>query len=319
MKTRYTIKTIAVNFCRLVLAVTFIFSGYVKAIDPLGTQYKIQDYLGAVGLQGIIPDWITLLTSIGLSALEFSLGIFLLFAIQRRVVTKLIAVFMALMTLITLWLALFNPIKDCGCFGDAVKLTNNQTLTKNVILMACALIVAKWPLQMFRLMSKSNQWIVINYTVLFILISSGYSLYKLPQFDFRPYHIGANIKQGMEMPKGAPQPVFETTFILKKNGEEKEFTLNNYPDSTWEFIDSKTVEIEPGYVPPIHDFTIERQPDRKDITQQVLADKGYTFLLISPHLENADDTNFGDIDAIYEYAQQYHVPSISVLAEQCIA
>ena len=308
MKTRYTIKTIAVNLCRLVLAVTFIFSGYVKAIDPLGTQYKIQDYLGAVGLQGIIPDWITLLTSIGLSALEFSLGIFLLFAIQRRVVTKLIAVFMALMTLITLWLALFNPIKDCGCFGDAVKLTNSQTLVKNVILMACALIVARWPLQMFRLMSKSNQWIVINYTVLFILISSGYSLYKLPQFDFRPYHIGANIKQGMEIPKGAPQPVFETTFILKKNGEEKEFTLDNYPDSTWEFVDSKTVEIRPGYVPPIHDFTIERQRDGKDITQQVLTDKGYTFLLISPHLENADDTNFGDIDAIYEYAQQYHVP-----------
>ena len=294
--------------CRLILAATFIFSGYVKAIDPLGTQYKIQDYLVALGLQAYAPDWLTLTTSMALSTLEFSIGIFMLFAIRRRLTSRIILIFMSVMTLITVWLVIANPIKDCGCFGDAVKLTNTETLLKNIVLLTCAIVVAIDPLKMVRFISKSNQWIVINYTIIFILISSTLSLYTLPEFDFRPYHIGASIRHGMEMPKGAKQPKFETTFVMRKNGVQKEFTIDNYPDSTWSFVDSKTVQTEEGYVPPIHDFSIERNDNGEDITQQILNDKGYTFLLISPHLENADDINFGDIDQIYEYAQQQKIP-----------
>ena len=294
--------------CRLILAATFIFSGYVKAIDPLGTQYKIQDYLVALGLQAYAPDWLTLTTSMALSTLEFSIGIFMLFAIRRRLTSRIILIFMSVMTLITVWLVIANPIKDCGCFGDAIKLTNSETLLKNIVMLTCSIVVAIDPLKMVRFISKSNQWIVINYTIIFILISSTLSLYTLPEFDFRPYHIGASIRHGMEMPKGAKQPKFETTFVMRKNGVQKEFTIDNYPDSTWSFVDSKTVQTEEGYVPPIHDFSIERNDNGEDITQQILNDKGYTFLLISPHLENADDINFGDIDQIYEYAQQQKIP-----------
>ena len=294
--------------CRLILAATFIFSGYVKAIDPLGTQYKIQDYLVALGLQAYAPDWLTLTTSMALSTLEFSIGIFMLFAIRRRLTSRIILIFMSVMTLITVWLVIANPIKDCGCFGDAIKLRNAETLLKNIVMLTCSIVVAIDPLKMVRFISKSNQWIVINYTIIFILISSTLSLYTLPEFDFRPYHIGASIRHGMEMPKGAKQPKFETTFVMRKNGVQKEFTIDNYPDSTWSFVDSKTVQTEEGYVPPIHDFSIERNDNGEDITQQVLNDKGYTFLLISPHLENADDINFGDIDQIYEYAQQQKIP-----------
>ena len=174
--------------------------------------------------------------------------------------------------------------------------------------MICAITVAVWPLRMVRFISQSNQWIIINYTIIFILMSAGYSLYKLPQFDFRPYRIGVNIKAGMKIPPGAPKPKFETTFLMRKNGVEKVFTLANYPDSTWQFVDSKTVQTEAGYVPPIHDFTIERLSDGQDITNEVLSDSGYTFLLIAPHLEQADDSNFGAIDQVYEYAQEEHIP-----------
>ncbi len=137
---------------------------------------------------------------------------------------------------------------------------------------------------------------------------SIWSLWYLPQFDFRPYHIGVNIAKGMEIPKGAKQPKFDTTFILEKNGERKEFTIDNYPDSTWTFIDSKTVQTEEGYVPPIHDFSIADAKTGEDITQEVIHDKGYTFLLVSPHLEFADDSNFGNIDEIYEYANDHGYP-----------
>src|SRR5574344_744412 len=107
------------NLCRFILGIVFVFSGYVKAIDPLGTQYKIKDYLEAIGLLGAVPDWATLSTSILLSTIEFAMGIFILFAIRRRLTSIFILVFMIVMTLISLWLATFNPIKDCGCFGDA--------------------------------------------------------------------------------------------------------------------------------------------------------------------------------------------------------
>ena len=288
------------------LAAVFIFSGYVKAIDPLGTQYKLHDYAEAAGLSALAPDWLTLSGSITLSAVEFCLGIFLLFAIQRRLTTRLTLIFIAVMTLVTLWLYIANPIEDCGCFGDALKLTNGQTLLKNLLLLACAVVVAWWPLKMVRFISESNQWIVINYTIIFIIGSSLWSLYTLPPFDFRPYHLGANISEGMEIPEGAPQPKFETTFIMEKDGQRQEFTLDDYPDSTWTFIDSKTVQTEKGYVPPIHDFSIVLHEE--DITEQILEDPGYTFLLCSPHLENADDSNFGDIDQIYEYAEEHDYP-----------
>ena len=287
------------------MALTFIFSGFVKGMDPLGTQYKITDYLEALHIDWMFPSWATLGMSVLLSTCEFAIGIFLLFAIRRRLVSKIALAVMSVMTLITLWIVIANPVKDCGCFGDAIVLSNGATFAKNIVLLAIAILLWRKPLLMPRLISKSTQWIVINYTFLYSIIMSLWSLWYLPQFDFRPYHVGANINKGMEIPKGAKQPKFDTTFILEKNGVKKEFTLDNYPDSTWKFIDSKTVQTEEGYVPPIHDFSIEDSKTGEDLTQQVLQDPGYTFLLVSPHLEFADDSNFGNIDQIYEYANEH--------------
>ncbi len=309
---------VIVNICRIAVALTFIFSGFVKAIDPLGTQYKIEDYTEAVGLAssfgGNLLQWMALGLSVFLSAIEFCMGMFLLFAIHRRVVSKLAVAFMAVMTIVTMWLWIANPISDCGCFGDAIHLSNGQTLLKNLVLLACSLVVAWKPLYMMRFISKANQWIVLNYTVLFILALSIWSLYDRPIFDFRPYHIGANIIEGMTIPEGEKQPEFKTTFILEKDGVQKEFTLDNYPDSTWTFIDSKTKQVSEGYVPPVHDFSITRTDNGEDITEQVLNDKSYTFLLVSPHLENASDANFGEIDNIYEYATEQGYPFYCITA-----
>ena len=313
-KTKYVIIVsqrllgVIVNLCRIIVAVTFIFSGFVKAIDPIGTQYKLQDYLGAIGMAGILPNWTLLAVAVFLAAIEFCIGIFLLFAIQRRLISKLTVAFMAFMTMVTVWIVVADPVKDCGCFGDALHLTNTETLIKNIVLLVCSLVIMYRPLAMFRFVSKSNQWIVTNYTIVFILVSSGLSLYYLPIFDFRPYYIGVNIPRGMEIPKGAKLPQFKTTFIMEKNGQRKEFTLDNYPDASWKFIDSKTVQTSEGYIPPIHDFSITDNKTGLDLTNSVLSHKGYTFLLIAPHLETADDSNFGDIDRLYEYAQSYDSP-----------
>ena len=294
----------AVNVCRFVLAATFIFSGYVKAIDPLGTLYKLKDYAAAMSLNGLLPDWVLVGVAIALGALEFALGVFMLFAVRRHVVSRITLAFMTAMTVLTLWIFVADPVKDCGCFGDALKLTNGETLLKNIVLIACAALVAWRPVDMARFISRSNQWLVRYYTVAYIVITSVYCLYTLPIFDFRPYHVGMNIKQGMEIPEGAEQPEFESTFLLRKNGETREFTLDNYPDSTWEYVDTRTVQTKKGYEPPIHDFALTSCDTGEDITEQVLTKKGYTFLLVSPRLAVADDSNFGDIDQIYEYAEE---------------
>ena len=300
------IKSILVNLSRTLLALTFIFSGFVKAIDPLGSQYKIAEYLEAVQLSAYIPDWAQLILSVGLSAIEFTLGVMLLLAIRRRLASKLSLIMMVVMTLVTLWLTVSNPIQDCGCFGDAIHLTNTQTFIKNLILLTAAIILACWPLYQIRFVSKTNQWIAFYFTIVFIVTASTLSLYHLPIFDFRPYYIGQNIKKGMEIPKGAKLTTYKTTFICEKNGVTKEFTENDYPydDSTWVFKDTHQEILEKGYEPPIHDFSITDEKTGEDITNSILTKDGYTFLLIAPVLERADDSNFGEIDAIYEYAKE---------------
>ena len=300
-------KAVALYVARTVVGLTFILSGLVKAIDPLGTQYKIQDYLAAIPPSLSLPDMLTLLMSVSLSMVEFTLGAFMLTAISRRLTARLTLLFMLVMTAVTVWIYIADPVKDCGCFGDALTLTNLETLLKNIVLLALAALVAWRPTHIGRLMSRSNQMLLGQMLMLTPVALSFWCLYDLPLIDFRPYHIGADIKAGMETPEGAEQPVFDTTFIMEKDGERREFTLDNYPDSTWTFVDSKTVTVKEGYVPPIHDFSITAA-DGEDITDMVLGREGYTFLLISPDLDKADDQNFGDIDQIYEFCQDNSIP-----------
>ena len=255
-------KKLCVNVCRIILAIVFILSGFVKAVDPLGTQYKIDDYLEAMSLGGLLPGMATLGASIAQSAVEFCLGVFLLFAIRRRLTSRLILLIMAVMTPLTLWLAIENPISDCGCFGDALVLTNWQTFWKNVVLLVCAIVVALWPKEMFRFVSKSNQWIVINYSALFILAISAWSLYYLPTFDFRPYHVGTNLRQNWQR---------------TMDGEDL----------------------------PYADFFIENVKDGEDITEALLNDSSYVFLMVSPYLEQADDSRLDLINELYEYANEH--------------
>ncbi len=263
-------KKILVNIARFVVALTFILSGFVKAVDPMGTQYKIADYLAAMHLGTYIPDFITLIVSVLLSAAEFWLGICLLFAIRRRVVTRIILIWLMIMTPLTLWLALTDPISDCGCFGDAIVLTNWQTFGKNIVLLACATLIAWQPLEMMRFISRSNQWIVMNFTALFILVVAGESLYKLPYFDFRPYHIGTDLRKGWQQ---------------MMEGEESPYT----------------------------DLFMERE-DGTDITDSLLHLKGYVFLLVSPHLEQADESQFDKINQLFEYTQEKGYPLYGLTA-----
>lgn len=307
MKTekKHIVKVTGTNICRFVLAVVFIFSGFVKAVDPLGSFYKIQDYLTAFGLSAWMPSYLPLFVGVLLSSAEFCVGIFLFLGIRRKISSTLALLLLSVMTPLTLYLAFANPVSDCGCFGDAWVLTNWQTFGKNIVLLAAAIVVFRTRKLIIRFVTLKMEWMISMYTILFVFALSFYCLEYLPVLDFRPYRIGINIKAGMEIPKGKKPSTIETRFILEKAGQRKEFTLDNYPDSTWTFVEARTVVTKKGYEPPIHDFEITDLATGEDITGQVLADKGYTFLLVAHRIELADDSNIDLINEIYDYSIEH--------------
>lgn len=294
-----------VNICRFVLAVVFIFSGFVKAIDPFGSFYKIQDYLTAFNLISWFPGYWPLLFAVLLAAIEFCAGIYLFLGIRRKISSTLAFLLMLVMTPLTLYLALADPVSDCGCFGDALVLTNWQTFGKNVVLLVAAVTVFRQWREITRFITLKMEWIFSMYTILFVFALSAYCLRNLPLLDFRPYKIGTNIKAGMEIPEGAKLSVLETKFVMEKDGKRKEFTLDNYPDSTWTFVETRTIVKEKGYEPPIHDFAMQSLTSGTDITDSVLTSRGYTFLLVAHRIEEADDSNIDLINEIYDYSVEH--------------
>ncbi len=280
---------ITANISRLQLAAVFMFSGFVKAVDPLGTVYKIEDYLKAFG--GVFTDLMPLAT-VGAWCLiiaECMLGVCLLLNIRSAVTSWLTLAFYLVMTPLTLYIALTNPVSDCGCFGDALVLTNWQTFGKNIVLLALAIVFVC----SHKYINTTFVWgaelafslIALCLTIAFML----YNLNHLPVMDFRPYKIGNNIPQLMEVPEGAPQDEYDIHLIYEKDGEEQSFTLKDYPrgDTAWTFVRQDSRLIKKGYEPPIHDFEILNS-EYEDITYDILESDSPVTLAVMYDLNKSD-------------------------------
>ena len=304
----------AVNGCRLLLAVAFLFSGFVKAIDPLGTCYKMEDYLSSLQLGDSVAVPLLLTASVVLASLEFWTGSCLLWGVRRISSSWMAFLLMCIMWPLTLWIALANPVSDCGCFGDAWVLTNWQTFGKNCLLWLAAACVVRSPQRIVRFVTEKAEWIVPFYSGIFIFILSTYCLYHLPIIDFRPYRIGTDIRQAMSIPEGVEPTQWETLFTLEKDGKQREFKLEEYPDSTWSFVGSRTVVKHKGYEPPIQDFSITSLESGEELTDSLLQHRGYTFLLIANRLEEADDSDIDLINELYDYSVEHGYGFLGITA-----
>jgi hypothetical protein len=275
---------------RILTGTVFIFSAVVKAIDPLGTAYKFHDYFHAFSLSYL--NSISLILSILLCTAEFISGFTVLTGIRQRFGIILAALLIAIFTPVTLVLALTNPVSDCGCFGDAVHLTNWQTFGKNIILLGAVAVLLFNMKKIRELFGRVTEWSLLLLSVALFVLFAFYNLKYLPVIDFLPYKTGVRIADKMIIPEGATPDIYETTFIYEKNGVKKEFTLKDYPanDSTWKFIDQKSVIVKKGYKPPIHDFSIT-SPDGTDLTSRILESKGYTLLMIAKKFEETSDAH----------------------------
>ena len=272
---------------RIIVGLVFIFSGTVKAIDPLGSAYKFHDYFQAFHI-GFL-DFMALPLAILLCTAEFITGLSVFTGFRQKAGVWGVTILMLIFTPLTFILALTNPVSDCGCFGDAIHLTNWQTFGKNIILFVLTLILFINRNKFKSLFRSFTEWSVLFcFTVLFVVFSL-LNLRFLPLIDFLPYKTGINIPEKMKVPQGMPVDEYKTTFIYEKDGLKKEFTLDNYPanDSTWIFIDQRSKLVKKGYQPPIHDFSISNN-EEEDLTEKILIDRSYSLLMISKRLDEAD-------------------------------
>ena len=222
--------------CRVLFALTFILSGALKLLDPVGTGLIVKEYLGFMHLDFLEPASVGL--GMALSTAEFVIGACILSGLRIRIVAWAALIITAFFTVLTFYLMLYNPISDCGCFGEAVHLTNKQTFFKNVILLVLAVLILKWRNRATRLAPAWFEWTLV---ALFAIAgaSVGFrALATIPQVDFTAYSVGNSLDELA----AENQARYETTFIYTKDGHTKEFTLDNLPDESWTYLDSRTVQ-----------------------------------------------------------------------------
>ena len=294
------------NLCRIIVGIVFIYSGFVKGIDPLGSDYKFTDYFNAFGMGWMNAT--TLFFSFALSLAEFLIGIALLFNLWVSRMAWGSLLFMFFFTPLTLVSALTNPVSDCGCFGDATPLTNWQTFWKNIILLLLAIMIF-----VYRKEYKSSLPLVGQFSFLALagagmLCLSVYCYRHLPVLDFRPYAVGKNITEGMRLPEGTEPDQYEVTlkYKNKQTGEVQSFTEENYPwqdTLNWEYESSSERLVKKGYITPIHDLVIEH-PTLGNITEEILEDDNHTILAVAYNLTQSDVQYQPAINRLAEYAQE---------------
>lgn len=253
--------------CRILLGSVFVFSGIVKAIDPVGMQIKFTDYLLAFGWDGLFMDSTLLMFAALLAGVEFLLGIYILMGVFTKGTTRLLFLMMIVLTPFTLYTALKNPVEDCGCFGDALVLTNWQTFEKNIFLFVMSVYLLFRRRYIYPLVSERRQWLVTVVTVLLLTRFTLNNINGLPVLDFRQYKVGTDLRA----------EIYE-----KANPEMVDF------------------------------FILDN--DFNDVTPMILEDEGYTFLLVSDHLERADESHLDMVDDLYDYCKKYGYGFMGVTA-----
>ena len=278
-----------VLFSRLFVGLLFIVSGLIKANDSLGFSYKLDEYFTVFGMEWLAP--FALAISMFICILEVVLGVAVILGTQIKTVSWSLLSLIIFFTFLTFYSAYFNKVTDCGCFGDAVKLTPWESFTKDIILLVFILIIF-WKRNSIKSIFNvaKADWVVSAFSTIAITSFSFYCLWHLPVKDFRPYAIGKSIPEQMKVPEGAPPDVYETKLIYKNvnSGEEKELLQEEYmknwedyeEEKGWKHLDTRSTLIKKGFEAKIHDFKIS-DFEGNDYTDDFLYDPDYIFILIS--------------------------------------
>ncbi|WP_436486184.1 BT_3928 family protein [Chitinophaga sp. ARDCPP14] len=272
---------IILNLLRIIVGVLFIFSGLIKANDPLGLSYKMEEFFEVLHLTFLSPY--SLAFSIIMNAFEIIAGVAVLIGYRMRAFSVLLLLLIIFFTFLTGYALFSGTIRECGCFGDCIKLTAEETFWKDVILLVMILVIFFYRNTIQPLFKGAGAVLLLS--ALFAFGIQRYTLKHLPLFDCLPYKVGNNIPEKMKLPPGATPDVYEMIFIYEKDGQKKEFTADNYPwsDSTWKFVDRKDKLVKKGNAEPaIKDFILT-DLDGVNQTEAILSETKpvYLFLVLN--------------------------------------
>ncbi|WP_273566170.1 BT_3928 family protein [Maribacter halichondriae] len=300
-----------VGISRIFVGILFIISGLIKLNDPMGFSFKLEEYFSAGVLDLPFLEPYALAISIFVVIFEVLLGVMLLIGFKVKFTVWSLLLMIVFFTFLTFYSAYFNKVTDCGCFGDAIKLTPWESFTKDVILLVLILILFVGRKHITSILGPRIKLLLFTVALLLSGAYAYYVLNHLPVIDFRPYKMGANIEEGMSIPEGAPQAVYDYAWRFKTNdGDKIVVTQGEYPEVDGEFIDVETTEVQAGYEPPIHDFTIEQNGE--DFSASLLQESKLV-MVIAYDLRKSDPM-FSEIKKVTDFAIQNHYKVIGMSA-----
>jgi uncharacterized membrane protein YphA (DoxX/SURF4 family) len=267
-----------VHFSRIVVGILFIVSGLIKLNDPVGFSFKLEEYFSPSVLDLGFLTPLALALAIFIVIFEVMLGIVLLIGYQKKITIWSLLAMILFFTFLTFYSAYFNKVTDCGCFGDAIKLTPWESFSKDVVLLMLIVVLFFGQKFIAPLATPKILKRIVIISLIGCILYANHVLNHLPVVDFRPYKIGANIQEGMTVPPDAPKAIFEYAWTFDINGEKKTIVTNGeYPSVEGEFVGVETTEIQKGYEPPIHDFTIEQNGE--DLSQSILKEENLVMVI----------------------------------------
>lgn len=307
-----------VTFCRIFVGILFIISGLIKANDPVGFSIKLEEYFTVFEMEFFVPFALAL--SVFITVFEIICGVATLIGSRMKLFSWLLLLMIIFFTFLTFYSAYFNKVTDCGCFGDAIKLTPWQSFTKDVILVIFILPIFLYRNKILPLFNAKTDNIIL---IVSTIVSTWFNLNcinHLPAIDFRAYKIGTDILKGMEIPEGAPTDSFEIKLVYKnlKTGQSKEFSQQEYmtqkiweDSATWKYENTLTKLVRKGYEPPIHGFKIEDE-NGEDRTLSILQKSGYKVFLIAHNLLKSNIEVQPQVNELQQYCEKNNIPFIAI-------
>lgn len=315
-----TLKTPVTWILRLLTGAVFIFSGFVKMIDPWGTLYKFQDYMAVWHL-----DLSANLLLVGVFALciyEFLVGVFLATGSFRRSAPVMGLVLMAVMLPLTLWIAVADPVSDCGCFGDAVVISNWQTFWKNVAITAALAWLVVFNRLPGCIIRPSLQWMGLIASAAYMTVIGLLGYAYQPLLDFRPYPVGSTLyAQDDDEEEDESEDIM---FVYSKDGEEKKFSIDDTlpsEDEGWVFVrrEESAAPVESDVADPSADadsksFRIWSVDGNDDVTEEALSGRTDRLLLLMPDLDKVSIATTWKINSLYSWAEAHDIDMVAVVS-----
>lgn len=287
---------VLVNVCRLLLALALMLSGFLKAVDPMGGVYKLQEYATAFSFHGISDAWLQA-ASMAQAAVEFLIGLYLLMGVYRCVVPLMALVLMSLFTPFSLYLWVSDMVTDCGCFGESIIMSNGATFAKNVVLLLLALLVfVKRSLFIGKLDSKVR-WVLALFSLVYIFALQTVAVNHLPLIDAGDYVIGNNIRSMVEYTPGD----YRYMSVYRKDSTEIALPVDSVPGEDWEFVKTYSELQNPGAEPLIGNFSFVDWEYDMDVADELLADTGFVYIVVVEDVETASVTHIDKINDLYDY------------------